>query len=179
MNETKRNCEQLAANVNRCYTNIISQWGGVSMYPHKNKSKRELGNMLSAEELYFVNEYIVSNRRERIGWEINLNRKRADCIWRFAHCARDFLKPTLVHPVQIRDGELVLQGKSFRRKIENSQVFIMHPSEKWDRAIMDFQKALDDYLGSGPYVMIDLNHTFVFIETESGCDTHEFLYMHK
>lgn len=138
-----------------------------------------MGNLLSAEERYFVDEYIVSNRKERIAWELNHDRKRADCIWRFAHGARDFLKHSLTHPVLIQNGTLVLAGKNFRREIGNPQVYIMHPSVGWDRVITDFQRALDDYLGSGPYIIIDLAHTFAFIETESCCETHEFLYMHK
>lgn len=138
-----------------------------------------MGNLLSAEEQYFVNEYIVPNRKERIRWELNLDRKRSNCIWRFAHCARDFLNPSLIHPIRIQNGEFILEGKGFRQRMGNPQVFIMHPSEGWDRITMGFQEALDEYLGHGPYVMIDRKQTFAFIETESGCETHEFLYMHK
>ena len=135
--------------------------------------------LLSAEEEYFIKEYVVTNRQERICWELKHERKRSGCIWRFAHCARDLLRPSLIHPVQIQNGEFVFDGKHFRQKMGNPKVFIMHPSKEWDRVIMDFQKALDAYLGSGSYVMIACAQTFAFIETESGCETHEFLYMHK
>lgn len=134
---------------------------------------------LYAEETYFINEYIVPNRKERVAWELVLKRKRSDCIWRFAHRARDFLKASTIHPVQIQHGELVLDGKDFCREIGNKDVLILHPSEGWDRIRMGFHQALDDYLGSGPYIMIDCGQTFAFIETESGCETHEFLYLHK
>ena len=134
---------------------------------------------LSAEEEYFVREFIVPNRRERVCWELEHERKRSGCIWRFAHCARELLRPSLIHPVLIQKGEFVLDGKDFLRKIGNPQVFIMDSSEEWDRVIMDFQSAFDKYLGSGPYIMIDCKQTFAFIETESGCETHEFLYLHK
>ena len=134
---------------------------------------------MNAEELYFVNEYIVSNRKERVAWELNRDHKRADCIWRFAHGARDILIPSLIRPVRIHNGVLVLDGKSFRHEIGDPLVYIMHPSNGWDRVVLSFQNALDDYLGRGPYIMIDLEHTFAFVETESCCETHEFLYMHK
>ncbi len=134
---------------------------------------------LSAEEEYFVREFIVPNRRERVCWELEHERKRSGCIGRFAHCARELLRPSLIHPVLIQKGEFVLDGKDFLRKIGNPQVFIMDSSEEWDRVIMDFQSAFDKYLGSGPYIMIDCKQTFAFIETESGCETHEFLYLHK
>lgn len=136
-------------------------------------------NLLSAEEIYFINEYILPSRKERIGWEIGRESKRSDCIWRFAHRARDFLKPSLIHPVYMKNGELTLGGKSFRQAMGNPEVWILHPSEGWDRVQMEFQKALDNYLGSGPYIMIDCRKTFAFIETESDCETHEFLYLHK
>lgn len=138
-----------------------------------------MGNLLSAEETYFINEYIVPNRKERIRWEIGMERKRANCIWRFAHKARDFLKPSLIHSGHIKNGELMIEGKIFRQTIGNPDVWILHPSEGWDRVQMGFQNALDDYLGNGPYIMIDCKKTFVFIETESDCETHEFLYLHK
>jgi len=134
---------------------------------------------LSAEELCFVNEYIAPNRRERIEWELSRANKRSDCIWRFAHRAREFLKGSVIHPVYIKNGEFVLGSKRFLPEIGNPKVFIMNPSEEWDRRHMDFQEALDEYLGSGPYILIDCNLTFAFIETESDCETHEFLYLHS
>lgn len=136
-------------------------------------------NKLSTEEVYFIEEYIVPNRKERIAWELAQMRKRSDCLWRFAHRARDFLKPSLIQPAHIQSGELMLEGKCLRRTIGNPDVLILHPSEGWDRIRLGFQKALDDYLGSGPYIMIDCKKTFAFIETESCCETHEFLYLHK
>lgn len=136
-------------------------------------------NLLSAEEAYFINEYIIPPRKERLSWELGQARKRSDCIWRFAHRAREFLKPSLIHPVYIKGGEFMLGTKCFRQTIGNPEVWIVHPSEEWDRVRLGFQKALDDYLGSGPYIMIDCRQTFAFIETESDCETHEFLYLHR
>lgn len=81
--------------------------------------------------------------------------------------------------VHIQDGEFVLDGKSFRQAIGSPEVLILHPSEGWDRTRMGFQKALDEYLGSEPYIMIDCGRKFAFIETESDCETHEFIYLHK
>ncbi len=135
--------------------------------------------VLCAEELYFVNEYIVSNRKKRILWELGSPRKRADCIWRFAHRARDFLKSALIHPVCIKSGEFYLETKEFLPEIGNPQVFVLHPSGEWDRVRKSFQEAFREYLGSGPYIMIDCNLRFVFIETESDCEEHEFLYLHE
>ena len=63
---------------------------------------------LNAEELFFVNEYIAPNRRERIEWELSRANKRSDCIWRFSHRAREFLKGSVIHPVHIKSGEFVL-----------------------------------------------------------------------
>lgn len=138
-----------------------------------------MDHLLSAEEAYFVKEFIVPNRRERVCWELEHEQKRSGCIWRFAHCARELLRPSLIHPVLIQKGEFVLDGKDFLREIGNPKVFIMDSPKEWDRVIMDFQSAFDEYLGSGPYIMIDCKLTFAFIETESDCETHEFLYMHK
>lgn len=138
-----------------------------------------MDKVLSTEEVYFVNEYIVANRKERILWELGLPRKRSDCIWRFAHRARDFLKSTLIYPVYIKNGEFYLETKEFFQEIGNPKVFIIHPSEGWDRVRESFQEAIREYLGSGPYIMIDCNLTFAFIETESDCEEHEFLYLHK
>lgn len=138
-----------------------------------------MDHFLSAEEEYFIKEFVVPNRKERVCWELEHERKRSDCIWRFAHCARELLRPSLIHPILIHKGEFVLEGKNFRQEIGDPKVFIMHHSKGWDRVIMGFQSALDEYLGSGPYVMIDCKQTFAFIETESECETHEFLYMHK
>lgn len=137
-----------------------------------------MGNLLCEEEMYFVNEYILPNRKERIRWELGLERKRKQCLWRFAHCAREFLKPSTIHPVYIRNSELTLDTKNFRQLIGDPEVWIVHPDEGWDQIRMGFQKALDEYLGSGPYIFIDCKRTFAFIETESECETHEFLYLH-
>lgn len=138
-----------------------------------------MANLLRAEELYFVNEYIVSNRRERIRWELSMESRRSDCIWRFAHCARELLKAPLVRPVTIKNGELLLGAKKLLSETGNPEVFIMHFSQGWDRRQMRLRDALDEYLGSGPYVMIDCRRTFAFVETEPDCETHELLYLHR
>lgn len=43
---------------------------------------------------------------------------------------------------------------------------------------MSFREAIDRSLGSGPYIAVDSRRTFAFIGTESGCEGHEFLYLH-
>ena len=139
---------------------------------------RPMESALTAEERYFLDEYVVPNRRERLGWELERERRRADGLWRFAHGARELLKPVRVHPVRIQGGQFVLDNRDFLREIGNPQVLVLHPSKEWDRARLSFREAIDLYLGSGPYIAVDSRRTFAFIETESGCEGHEFLYLH-
>ena len=102
----------------------------------------------------------------------------ADGLWRFAHGARELLKPTRIHSVRIQGGRFVLDRRDFLREVINPQVRVLHPSKEWDRARMSFREAIDRSLGSGPYIDVDNRRTFAFIGTESGCEGHEFLYLH-
>lgn len=120
----------------------------------------------------------MPNRRERLCWELERERRRADGLWRFAHGARELLKPARGRPVRIQGGRFVLDRRDFLREVGNPQVRVLHPSKKWDRARLSFREAIDRYLGSGPYIAVDSRRTFAFIETESGCEGHEFLYLH-
>lgn len=140
--------------------------------------ERPMESALTAEERYFLDEYVVPNRRERLGWELERERRRADGLWRFAHGARELLKPARVHPVRIQGGRFVLDRRDFLREVGNPQVRVLHPSKEWDRARMSFREAIDRFLGRGPYIAVDSRRTFAFIETESGCEGHEFLYLH-
>ena len=54
---------------------------------------------ITTEEEYFIRAYILPNRRERMRFELSSMKRRSDCIWRFAHCARDMLKLEYIHPV--------------------------------------------------------------------------------
>ena len=78
----------------------------------------------------------------------------------------------------VKGGQFVLDNRDFLREVGNPQVLVLHPSKEWDRARLSFREAIDRYLGSGPYIAIDSRRTFAFIETESGCEGHEFLYLH-
>ena len=110
--------------------------------------------------------------------ELERERRRADGLWRFAHGARELLKPTRIHSVRVQGGQFVLDNRDFLREVGNPQVRVLHPSKEWDRARMSFREAIDRSLGSGPYIAVDSRRTFAFIETESGCEGHEFLYLH-
>lgn len=136
------------------------------------------GERADRGETYFLEEYVVPNRRERLGWELERERRRADGLWRFAHGARELLKPTHIHSVRVQGGRFVLDSRDFLHEVGNPQVRVLHPSKEWDRARMSFREAIDLYLGSGPYIAVDSRRTFAFIETESGCEGHEFLYLH-
>ena len=120
----------------------------------------------------------MPNRRKRFCWELEREHRRADGLWRFAHGARELLKPTRIHSVRVQGGQFVLDNRDFLREVGNPQVRVLHPSKEWDRARMSFREAIDRYLGSGPYIAVDSRRTFAFIETESGCEGHEFLYLH-
>ena len=132
---------------------------------------------LCTEELYFVNTFIVSNRRERMLWELRAKEKRRGCIDRFAHGAREVLKAACVHPVRIQKGEFMLGSKDFCAEIGNPEVLILHPDDECDCTRARFRDALDRLLGCGPYILIDCKMDFAFIETESGGKDHEFLYI--
>lgn len=62
---------------------------------------------LTAEERYFLDEYVVPNRRKRFCWELEREHRRADGLWRFAHGARELLKPTRIHSVRVQGGRFV------------------------------------------------------------------------
>lgn len=83
-----------------------------------------------------------------------------------------------VHPMRIQGGRFVLDRRDFLCEVGNPQVRVLHPSKEWDRARMSFREAIDRSLGRGPYIAVDSRRTFAFIETESGCEGHEFLYLH-
>lgn len=136
------------------------------------------GERADRGETYFLEEYVVPNRRERLCWELERERRLADGLWRFAHGAREMLKPTRIHSVRVQGGQFVLDRRDFLREVGNPQVRVLHPSKEWDRARMSFRGAIDRSLGSGPYIAVDSRRTFAFIETESGCEGHEFLYLH-
>lgn len=154
-------------------------WRGLCPFPilHGEVGTSD-GERADRGETYFLDEYVVPNRRKRFCWELEREHRRADGLWRFAHGARELLKPTRVHPMRIQGGRFVLDRRDFLREVGNTQVRVLHPSKEWDRARMSFREAIDRFLGRGPYIAVDSRRTFAFIETESGCEGHEFLYLH-
>ncbi len=138
-----------------------------------------MSSALLPEETCFISEFLVSNRRERIAWELARADRRADCIWRFAHCARELLIPARIHSVLVQKGKFMLEGIDFMQKIGNPQILLLSPFADRDRTKMGFQDAIDCNLGGGPYIAIDCGLQFAFIETESGCEGHEFLFLRR
>lgn len=134
---------------------------------------------ITMEEEYFIRAYILPNRRERMRFELSSIKRRSDCIWRFAHCARDMLKLEYIHPVFSKEGDLWLNSKLLRDEIGDKLVYILDYDKTLDRARLPFRSALSKFMGCGPYIMIDTGLTFAFVETEPFCESHEYLFLKK
>ena len=132
---------------------------------------------LSREEEYFIRTYVLPNRRERMRFELSSTKRRSDCIWRFAHRARDILRPDCIHSVFSKDGLLWFGSKRLSDVAPESTVYILDFDKAFDQVTRAFDAALNEYMGLGPYIMIDRNLTFAFVETEPFCETHEYLFL--
>ena len=133
----------------------------------------------SDAERQFVSAYIVRNRRERILMELESKSKRNNCIWRFAHSARELLRDEFVREVGFQRGELLLGHERLLDKTGNPDVYIMQSNSYLDGKMMQFEAALDVIMGSGPYILLECDGRFAFIETESDCETHEYMFLEQ
>lgn len=132
---------------------------------------------LSREEEYFISTFVFPNRRDRIRYELSSKKRRAECIWRFAHCARDVLRPDCIHSVFSKDGLLWLGPRRLSDVVHGHAVYLLYSDESLDKKTCTFDAAIDEFLGWGPYIMIDRDLTFAFVETESFSETHEYLFL--
>ncbi len=58
------------------------------------------------------------------------------------------------------------------------EVYILHFDSSEDKKRMKFKDAIDYFIGGGPYIMISCNLKWGFIETESDCESHEYIVLH-
>ena len=121
-----------------------------------------------AEE-YFVRNFIVKEKRERLLFELS-GKKRRDGIGRFCHSAEDLL-------IADRIG---FSGKLPRSEIESlltrygdiNRCFIISYDKAADGKCCGLEEALDLVLGGGMAAVI-ISGSAAFIETEQCCGTPE------
>lgn len=136
---------------------------------------------LSAEELFFIDTYVFPNRRDRLKYELSSEKKRYDGIDRFCHSAREMLKPAFLTPVVVTAEKFLINAENLNsfRKIDSNSVFVISMYQDLDRQVMPFCDAVDKMLGLGPYILINRELQFAFVETEPDCPQHEYLYLQK
>ena len=109
----------------------------------------------------FVNSYIISNKRERLLFELQ-GKKRQEGIGRFCHCTDNLLIQSTIkaHGKYITQE---LQKQIAMSKCSNGYVISFF--EELDGKIFDKEEVLDAILGLGmPSIVIF--DDFVIIETE-------------
>jgi len=111
------------------------------------------------EELFFINTFVRQNRRERLTFELSTTKKRSNCIWRFAHMARGYLRLEMINSTLYKKGKLMTKTEDLIDKHQRDNVYIIHFDASMDKKTLNFVCAIDMYLGKGPYIMIDCNRT--------------------
>ena len=109
----------------------------------------------------FVNSYIISNKRERLLFELQ-GKKRQEGVGRFCHCADNLLMQSTIK-AHGKDITLELQKQITISKC--SKCYVISFFEELDGKIFDKEEVLDAILGIGmPSIVIF--DDFVIIETE-------------
>lgn len=128
-------------------------------------------------ETNFLDRYIVRNRRDRLRMELKSDKHRNNSIWRFAHGARELLRVELTNSVVFTNGALMLDNECLLKKTGNPNVFILQSNSYLDKKHMPFEDALHECMGSGPYILLESDGRFAFVETESDSETHEYIFL--
>ena len=132
----------------------------------------------NAEETFFIDSFIMANRRERLRFELGkTGETRRRAIDRFSHDARKLLIEKYIHPAEIVRGTVCVPGTPDLRI--DGDVYVMSLDEDCDRTVMPFGRAIDKCMGLGPYILVNAKRGFAFVETESDCEEHEYLYLSR
>ena len=119
-----------------------------------------------AEE-YFINTFIIKNRRERLLYELSSPDKRYDGLSRFCHNARDLLEPSRI----IMKGENIDRDHAFYEfsRDHDELCYVISPDLYEDGEYLLLDDALDiATIGLDAIIIIGSTFAVVFDEPMKG-----------
>ncbi len=122
----------------------------------------------SPEEL-FVRNFINSNRRERIRYELGKENKRRECIRSLSEPHKDILSSNKLHfldkHIHAKDVLTKFHTLGYGPK---TPVYVMHFDPTFDRMTTSLSTCLEQLWFSVPYVIISIDGKIGYAQLESG-----------
>ncbi|MDE6708690.1 MAG: hypothetical protein K2K06_11730 [Oscillospiraceae bacterium] len=105
-------------------------------------------------ELFFVKNFIIKSKRDRLLYELQNSKKRQDCLGRFCHHAEDLL-----------DMQKICDTQDFEKILGNPECYIMAYHQELDKLTCNLKQALKLVLSNGMSAII-IGKNFAIVETE-------------
>ncbi|MBD5143452.1 MAG: hypothetical protein HDT22_07580 [Ruminococcus sp.] len=105
-------------------------------------------------ELFFVKNFIINSKQDRLLYELQNSKKRQDCLGRFCHHAEDLL-----------DMQKICDTQDFEKILGNPECYIMAYHQELDKLTCNLKQALKLVLSNGMSAII-IGKNFAIVETE-------------
>ena len=105
-------------------------------------------------ELFFVKNFIIKSKQDRLLYELQNSKKRQDCLGRFCHHAEDLL-----------DMQKICDTQDFEKILGNPECYIMAYHQELDKLTCNLKQALKLVLSNGMSAII-IGKNFAIVETE-------------
>ncbi|MDE6658429.1 MAG: hypothetical protein K2J88_07605 [Oscillospiraceae bacterium] len=105
-------------------------------------------------ELFFIKNFIVKSRQDRLLYELQNSKKRQNCIGRFCH-----------HAEYLLDMHKICDTQDFEKILGNPECYIMAYHQELDKLTCNLKQALKLVLGNGMSAII-IGENFAIVETE-------------
>ncbi|MDE6776822.1 MAG: hypothetical protein K2J25_02695 [Oscillospiraceae bacterium] len=105
-------------------------------------------------ELFFIKNFIIKSRQDRLLYELQNLKKRQDCLGRFCHYAENLL-----------DMQKICHTQDFEKILGNPECYIMAYHQELDKLTCNLKQALKLVLGNGMSAVI-IGKNFAIVETE-------------
>lgn len=105
-------------------------------------------------ELFFIENFIIKSKRNRLFYELRNSKKRQNCLGRFCHHAEDLL-----------DMQKICDTQDFEKILGNPECYILAYNSELDKSQCNLKQALKLVLGNGMSAII-IGKNFAIIETE-------------
>lgn len=122
----------------------------------------------SPEEL-FVRNFINSNRRDRIRYELGKEQKRRECIRSLSEPHKDIISLSKLHFLDkhIRTEDVLSRFRSLGYG-SKTPVYVIHYNPVFDRMTASLSACLEQLWFTVPYVMISIDGKVGYAQLESG-----------
>lgn len=124
-----------------------------------------------------VNSFFNKRSRDRILYELKSSEKRERFFSKISHRCEDYIDGRFI----VQKSDKLISIDIIKQKLcrKNRMCYVIAYKSNLDGMFVDFETAMDELWGNGPYLVYSINSNSLYLETEYNFSVHQSYILSK